>query len=321
LSWVNGREGLVGWGEAARFAATGGDRFAQAQHWWSRFTAGVVVHDEVGVLGTGPVAFTTLAFADSPADSVLIVPKVLVGRRDGVTWMTTVGGHSAIARQPVTAPHGVRYSSGAVNDGAHRRSVAVAVDRIRAGELRKVVLARDLIATADMPLDERYLLVRLAERFPNCWAYAVAGLIGATPELLLSREAETVSARTMAGTTWPRSGRSGEAELTQELLTSAKNREEHQHAVRSLVENLSPFCSSLDVAPEPRVVHLSNVSHLVSDIRGTLAANTSLLELTAAVHPTAAVCGAPTPEAMRLIDALEGLVPRPETFALLGGHP
>jgi menaquinone-specific isochorismate synthase len=306
LSWVNGGDGIVGWGEAARFASRGVARFTLAQSWWSEFTAGVAVHDEVGVLGTGPVAFTTMAFADSPGDSALIVPKVLIGSRDGVSWLTEVG-HSVTARQPLTAPHGVRYGSGAVNDDAHRRSVVAAVAHIRAGELRKVVLARDLMATAETPLDERYLLTRLAEEYPTCWVYAVAGLIGATPELLVSRDGETVSARTMAGTAWPREGGSSEAELTRELLASTKNRQEHHYAVRSLVESLSPFCSSLDVAPEPSVVHLSNVSHLATDVRGTLAADTPLLELTGAVHPTAAVAGSPTSEALRLIEALEGM--------------
>jgi menaquinone-specific isochorismate synthase len=307
LSWVNGGDGLVGWGEAARFASGGAGRFVLAQSWWSAFTAGAAVEDEVGVLGTGPVAFTTMAFAETPGDSLLIVPRVLAGRRDGVSWMTTVGRSVMTARQPVAAPRGVRYAAGALDDDTHRRSVAAAVARIRAGELRKVVLARDLVATAESALDERYLLTRLAERYPTCWVYAVAGLIGATPELLLSRDGETVSARTMAGTAWPGPGSSGAAELAQQLLASAKNREEHQYAVRSLVETLSPYCSSLDVAPEPSVVHLSNVSHLATDVRGTLAADTSLLELAAAVHPTAAVSGTPTPEALRLIRVLEAM--------------
>jgi menaquinone-specific isochorismate synthase len=168
MSWVSGGDGLVGWGQAARFAARGADRFAQAQRWWSKFTATVRVHDELGVLGTGPVAFTSMAFADSPGNSVLIVPRVLVGRREEVSWMTTVGD-SVPARRPVTAPRGVRYLEGAVNDDAHRRSVAAAVARIRAGELAKVVLARDLVATAEAPLDERYLLARLAEGYLRRW--------------------------------------------------------------------------------------------------------------------------------------------------------
>jgi menaquinone-specific isochorismate synthase len=81
LSWVRDGDGLVGWGEAARFATRGPGRFELAQRWWSEFTATARVHDDVGVAGTGPVAFASMAFADSPGHSVLIVPRVLIGRR------------------------------------------------------------------------------------------------------------------------------------------------------------------------------------------------------------------------------------------------
>jgi menaquinone-specific isochorismate synthase len=304
LSWVRGGDGLVGWGEAARFTPRGADRFAQARQWWSDFTAHVLVQDDLGVPGTGLVAFASMAFADRPGDSVLIVPRVLVGRRDGVSWMTTVGD-LAPGRRPVTAPRGVRYRAGAVDDAAYRRSVAAAVARIRTGELGKVVLARDLVAIAEAPLDERYLLARLAEGYPTCWVYAVAGLVGATPELLLRRERDMVSALLLAGTVWPQPGAVDTAELARELLASAKNRTEHQYGVRSLVETLAPFCSWLEVSAEPSVLHLSNVTHLATEVRGGLAADTSLLDLTARVHPTAAVGGSPTAEAVRLIGELE----------------
>lgn len=307
LSWVREGDGLVGWGVAARCAPHGADRFAQAQQWWSELTARARVDDEVDAPGTGPVAFASMAFADSPGDSVLIVPRVLVGRRQGMSWLTTVDSDLAPAPSPVTAPRGVRYRDGAVDDAAHRRSVAAAVARIRAGELGKVVLARDLIVDADEPLDERHLLARLADRYPTCWVYAVNGLVGATPELLLRREGEMVSALLLAGTGWPRPGVRDVAEVARELLASAKDRSEHQYGVRSLTETLAPFCSELDVPAEPSVVHLANVAHLATEVRGRLAVGTSLLDLTARVHPTAAVGGSPTAEALRLIGELEGM--------------
>ena len=306
LSWVRDGEGLVGWGEAARFTSRGPGRFTQARRWWREFAARVRVRDELGVPGTGLVAFASMAFADYPGHSVLIVPRVVVGRRGEASWVTTIGG-PVPARRPVTAPRGVRYQAGAVDDAAHRRSVATAVARVRAGELAKVVLARDLIATADKPLDERYLLARLAGDYPTCWVYAVNGLVGATPELLLSRERDTVSARLLAGTTWPRPGITDTAPLARELLASAKNRAEHHYGVRSLVEALAPFCSRLDVPDGPSVLHLPNVTHLATEVRGRLAADTSLLDLTARVHPTAAVAGSPTAAAIRLIGELEGM--------------
>ncbi|MFL6129863.1 MAG: isochorismate synthase MenF [Mycobacteriales bacterium] len=306
LSWVRGGDGLVGWGEAARFAPDGADRFARAQRWWSDVTARARVDDELGVPGSGPVAFATIAFADVPGRSVLVVPRLLVGRRDGVSWTTTVGTARRPAPAPVSPPRGVRYRDGAVGDAAHRRSVAAAVARIRAGELGKVVLARDLVAEADAPLDERHLLARLADRFPTCWVYAVAGLVGATPELLLRRDRETVSALLLAGTGWPRPGLA-DAGLARQLLASPKDRSEHRYGVRSLTEALAPFCSWLEVPAEPSVLQLANVTHLVTELRGRLAADTPLLELAGRVHPTAAAGGWPTAAATRLIGELEGI--------------
>lgn len=307
LFWVSGEDGVAGWGQAARFTARGRTRFAQAQRWWSAFTARMVVHDELGVPGSGLVAFASMAFADDPGDSVLIVPRIVVGHRDGVSWITRVGRPQLPARRPVTAPRGVRYQAGTVGDAAHRRCVAAAVARIRAGELAKVVLARDLAATATEPLDERHLLARLTAGYPTCWAFAVNGLVGATPELLLARRHEAVTARLLAGTVWPQPGTATGPALARQLLASAKHRTEHHYGVQSLTQSLAPLCSRLDVPAEPSVLHLPNVTHLASEVRGRLAADMPLLALTARVHPTAAVAGTPTPRAMRLIAELEGM--------------
>ena len=91
LAWVMRGEGLVGWGEAARFEPSGADRFEQADLWWRDYSAGIDCVDEVGLPGSGPVAFVSMAFADDPGSSVLVVPRVLVGRRDGVKWVTEIG--------------------------------------------------------------------------------------------------------------------------------------------------------------------------------------------------------------------------------------
>jgi menaquinone-specific isochorismate synthase len=305
LSWFQEGDGLVGWGVAAHHSPRGPGRFAQALRWWQRLTASAHIHDELGVTGSGPVAFASMAFADLPGGSVLILPKVVVGRRDGVSWITTVGSPAAPACQPVAVPGGVRYSHGWIGDSAHRRSVEAAVAKIQAGELDKVVLGRDLMATADRPLDERYVLARLAADFPASWVFAVAGLIGATPELLIRRDHDRVACRLLAGTTWPRPGGSSAVSLARELLASGKIRAEHRYAIQSLVERLDPFCSQLHVPDEPSVLHLANVSHLASDVRGTLAADTPLMDLIAAVHPTAAVAGSPRAAAMQLISELE----------------
>ena len=178
---------------------------------------------------------------------------------------------------------------------------------MRAGELDKVVLAHDLLAVADAPLDARHLLAGLAQRYPACWSFSVDGLVGATPELLMRRRAGTVWSRVLAGTIWP--GPANGGDLGDALLGSAKDRHEHKLAIASLADSLRPLCAGLTVPDEPAPLVLHNVTHLASDVAGTLPehAPASLLELAAAVHPTAAVGGTPRAVAVPMIAALEGM--------------
>ncbi|ANZ37503.1 isochorismate synthase [Lentzea guizhouensis] len=306
LAWVRDGSGLVGWGEAARLEVSGPDRFAQADAWWREFVSHLDVDDELGVPGSGPVAFVSMAFADEPGDSVLIVPEVVVGRRNGVEWVTTIGTADSIPRKaPLSRPSAVRYANGQLPVTEYREAVREAVARMRDGDLGKVVLAHDLLAVTDKRIDQRFVLQGLARRYPECWSYAVDGLVGATPELLLRRTGSVVDSRVLAGTTWPHDGISDE-ELALALMSSEKNLEEHEYAITSLAETLRPFCSTMSV-DGPSVLRLPNVSHLSSDVIGTLSSSASLLHLGEAVHPTAAVGGTPRLDATRLIAQLEGM--------------
>lgn len=306
-AWVRGDDGLVGWGVAARCTVSGPERFAEAAGWMARLGDRVDVHDEVGLPGTGPVAFASFGFADAPGESVLVVPRVLVGRRNGRCWLTTIGAAEHVPHEPVRAPSGLHYADGSFPAAAYRCAVSAAVRRIRAGELDKVVLAHDLLARATGDLDERHLLTGLADSYPTCWTYAVEGLVGATPELLLRREGEQVSARLLAGTLWPNAQHRDVDELAAELLGSAKNRGEHRYGVDSLVAALEPYCAQMQVPAEPSVLRLPNVLHLATEVTASLHHGTSLLDLTARVHPTAAVGGTPTPDAIRVIAELEDM--------------
>jgi menaquinone-specific isochorismate synthase len=181
---------------------------------------------------------------------------------------------------------------------------------MRAGEIEKAVLAHDLLAVGEDPLDPRFLLGGLARRYPTCWAYAVDGLVGATPELLIRRTGGTVESRVLAGTAWPGDGPDADpARLADRLLGSVKDRREHALAIDSLADALRPLCAELDIPESPSVIALHNVSHLASDVHGKLPAEdpSSLLQLAEAVHPTAAVGGTPREAAVALIAELEGM--------------
>jgi menaquinone-specific isochorismate synthase len=311
VSWLRRGDGLVGWGVAAEARTRGATRFADADKWWRETTARAAVHDEVGEPGTGPVAFGTFAFSDEPGDSVLVVPQVVVGRRGDVAWLTTVDAPAPdlVAADAPSAPDGVSFADGALNGEQWMSVVADAVARIGRGDLEKVVLARDLVATCTEPVDVRWPLQRLAEHYPMCWTFHVDGIFGATPEMLVRRERGLVTSRVLAGTIRRTGDDDRDLALAATLARSSKDLEEHEYAVRSVADALEPHCSSMNVPEAPFVLHLPNVMHLATDVAGVVhdAATVSSLQLAEALHPSAAVGGTPTPVATAVIGELEGM--------------
>jgi isochorismate synthase len=201
----------------------------------------------------------------------------------------------------------------------HRARIATALERLRdpGSGLHKVVLARALRLVADDAIDVASLLLNLAEDAsattyfvdlsPAGDGYAGTALVGASPELLVARRGETVTCRPFAGSA-PRSrdpeadGANGAA-----LSASAKNLHEHRLVVDQMRAALEPLCVDLDIAPTPELSSTSEVWHLNTPITGRLRdSSTTALDLAVALHPTAAVGGVPTADAVDLIGTLEG---------------
>jgi menaquinone-specific isochorismate synthase len=331
VAWIHHGAGLAGWGEAVRVTLPAGeDRFTAGEKWLRSVFDVTDVDDQVRVRGSGPVAFGTFTFDASSDGSVLIVPRVVLGRDGrGQAWLTDVSrgddppipprswgedpspqtplGGGQAPQTPV-APSGLRWQGGSLDGPRWEQAVAEAVAAIKAGGLRKVVLARDVFGTAAEPIDARALLRRLAARYPDCFTFACDGMIGATPELLVSRNGLQVSALVLGGTLPRGADPAQDQALGAELLASAKNNEEHAYAVDSIREALQPLCETLEVQARPALLKFPNLQHLGTRVRGTLADGgtpKSALALAAAVHPPAAVCGTPTGAALELIRELE----------------
>jgi menaquinone-specific isochorismate synthase len=309
-AWIHHGDGLVGWGEAARLTIPAGeDRFATGEKWLAELFDAAQVRDEVDVPGSGPVAFGSFTFDPASDGSVLIVPAVVTGRRSGVAWQTTITADGevppSLARSIPASTGELRWSDGSLTAPQWEQVVAAAVARIRAGELRKVVLARDLQACASADIDVRVLLARLAARSPGCYTFACAGLVGATPELLIRREGPEVRSLVLAGTMARGGSKADDEALSKALLGSAKNAEEHRYSVESVRDLLTPLCAELEVDPEPYLLQMADYQHLATSVSGVLARDTSALALAASLHPTAAICGTPTDAALELIRELE----------------
>lgn len=190
---------------------------------------------------------------------------------------------------------------------AYRDAVASAVRAIADGEVTKVVLARMLIAHGSRAFDRRALIALLRAAEPDAITFAVQGMIGATPELLVDRRGASVRSVPLAGTARRRTDPAEDEAAGRALLASAKDRAEHAIVADTIADDLSALCAKLDVPETPVLQPTASLWHLATPIEGTLAdPATTALDLVAAMHPTPAVCGAPRDAALGLIRRLEG---------------
>jgi isochorismate synthase len=251
----------------------------------------------------------------------LVIPRNAV-RRDvgGSTWrLVTSGRDEESGDQPPWEPigSGTAHDSftemqlrGVPSGSEYEDAVRAAVDRIRGGELRKVVLARTIEVTAERRLDPRLLAGRLRAVDPDAYSFAVPTdggvLVGASPELLVSRHGREVRSNPLAGSA-PRSGDPDEDRANADALVgSAKDLEEHAIVVDVVAETLRPFCLELTWDPEPVLHETPNVWHLSTRFHGVLREpSPTALDLVAALHPTPAVAGAPREVALAAIAELE----------------
>ncbi|MET4780985.1 isochorismate synthase [Glaciihabitans sp. UYNi722] len=311
LLWMRRGFGLVGLGEALRLEFTGPTRMTEAAATWQRVVAAATVTDPLARTGTGLLAMGAFAFADhSDQTSVLIVPSVIIGRDKGLSWVTRIGvgelaPMSIPSIDPVDEPFRVTLEPGSLSADGYRAAVASAVSRIRAHELNKVVLARDIVGRLPDHADLRSLIATLALGYPDCWTFSVDGFVGSSPETLVSVDNGSVSARVLAGSAARGTDESSDQEAATALATSAKDQDEHQFAVQSVLASLRAHSPNVTASEVPFTLKLPNLWHLASDVDGELTDGSTSLDLVSALHPTAAVAGTPTADALRLIDELE----------------
>jgi len=299
-AWVRRGEGLVGWGEAARLdPGAGPGRYGRA----GRLAA---------ALPPGAVALAGFTFDPETHGSVVVVPAGVLRRTGGRTTLTAVGATPELPRPApgvsLLPARRLVHRGASLPELAWLEAVDAVAAEVRAGTgLRKAVLARDVLVDAPERLDPRLLAARLAERFPDCWTFLVDGLIGATPELLVRRTGRTVASLVLAGSTRRGADAAEDAALGAALRGSAKDTHEHALSVASVRDVLAPLTSTLRVDPEPTLLRLDNVQHLATRVEGELAGPATVLDLVAALHPTAAVCGTPRDLALARIREREGM--------------
>jgi salicylate biosynthesis isochorismate synthase/menaquinone-specific isochorismate synthase len=336
------RAAVAALGAAAVIEASGDDRFAVAAKRWRALASRAACDPPDGPRGCGPIAVGGFAFAPDGggaphwagfAAASLHVPEVaLVRRGDDVRLTFCVLAHpddtaeDLLARVDARAaalradaalplldpdPAGRYRVVSAMPPEHYEGAVARAVERIAAGELDKVVLAREVQVHAPVDHDPAAVLGVLREAFPSCHLVCAgrgdAAFVAASPELLIRRDGERAATLALAGSTRRSADPAVDDHLGERLLRSAKDREEQAIVTRRIARTLKPYAVWVTAREEPEVVKMANIQHLGTPIRAQLSRPVSVVELAGLLHPTPAVGGEPLAVAAPLIPALEGL--------------
>ncbi len=340
-----GQAAQAGLGEVVCLQARGEERFAEVADRWRAMAAAAVFDPSDEPAGGGPVAVGGFAFAGDGGRSPhwqgfepasLSVPEVLISRSEQggeVSVRLTLAAMACPDDTPEEllarlerrmwelrmgelplldpAPTGRFQIASAMPPEHFEQAVARAVQLIGAGELKKIVLAREVQVHAPLDYDPAAVFGVLRREFPSCFVFCVgrgdATLIAASPELLVRREGQRVSTLALAGSTRRSADPAVDDHLGEQLLRDSSYREEHAIVARRIERMLRPHSIWVTAAAEPELVRMANIQHLATPIRAQLAAPMDALELAGLMHPTPAVGGEPLSRALPLIPALEGL--------------
>ncbi len=337
---------VCGLGEAIAVARSGTDRFEGAAADCRRIGARTLEDDQAAdpgrPPGAGPVFMGGFAFAAAggatpewsgfePAQ--LVLPELSIARKGDEARLTITvaveprSGAAAEAAErarrrirdlaPATmplldpSPTSRPRVSGAAAPSHYEDAVRRAVERIRDGQMDKVVLAREVRVQTGREIDPAPILDALRGGFPDCYCYCVGGrggtFVGASPELLVRRDGARAQTVALAGTTRRSADPAVDDHLGEQLRQSPKNRDEQAIVQRRIQRTLDPVSVWVAAAQEPSLIKVLNVQHLATPIRAQLSDPVPAVELAGRLHPTPAVGGEPRAVAEPMIPALEGL--------------
>ncbi len=329
---------LAALGSAHEIVARGPKRFADVSRELARVGRGAISHGAddappgAGPVWTGGFAFAQDGAAGGPWSSLppalLVLPELSLMRVAGETYLTLTtlaGGNASAARERLErrlgslrteplpmldpSPTETRTISSVLPPRHFEDAVAAAVERIRSGDLDKVVLAREVAVEASGAHDPAALFGALRELFPSCFSFCVgtpeAAFLGASPELLVRRRGASVATVALAGSTRRSADPAVDDHLAEQLLQSEKNQIEHRIVARRIARKLSSRSVWVQAGKEPEVIKVANIQHLATPVHAQLAEPSSAVDLAGLLHPTPAVGGEPDAKAQALIGELE----------------
>lgn len=334
---------LAALGRVREVSSRGSERFVEVAADCAHLSGEAVIRGQAGFT-TGPVWTGGFAFHDdgtadgresdpswsSFGPASMTLPELTIQSSDSGTFLTAnlVAGPSADAdvlleaalarvaalvspELPMIDPHPTHQPEieSVRSPEAYEHSVAAAVERIKAGEIEKVVLAREVVVRAGSAHDPAAIFGALRIGFPSCFNFCVgtgeAAFIGASPELLVRCVGRGVATVGLAGSTRRSSDPAVDDHLAQQLLSSSKDRGEQAVVVRRIVKTLSKLSVWVEAAEEPEIIKVANIQHLGTPVYAQLAQPRTAIELAGLLHPTPAVGGEPWKKARGVMSELE----------------
>jgi salicylate biosynthesis isochorismate synthase/menaquinone-specific isochorismate synthase len=331
---------LAGLGTAWEIVSRGSGRFAEVEAGCAEMSRERLSMEPDGLPpGAGPVWATAFAFAPDGGRSsawssfppaLAMMPEITLARVDGHSYLTLAAVASpdrsadavvgalrarlaALREAPLPLldpdPVGETAIRSVRPPGSFEAAVQRATESIRAGELEKIVLAREVEVEAPSAHDPAALYGALREQFPSCFCFCFgspeAAFLGASPELLVRRSGAVAATAALAGSTRRSADPAVDDHLGEALVRSAKDRHEHEIVARRIERTLRPHSVWVEAAPEPELVRVANIQHLATPIHAQLAEPRSAVELAGLLHPTPAVGGEPREAAVAMIPELE----------------
>jgi salicylate biosynthesis isochorismate synthase/menaquinone-specific isochorismate synthase len=270
---------------------------------WSSLPPASLVLPELSLCRSGEETFLTVNAIVHPGEDLEKKSAALRARLSGLRQDP----------MPLLDPHPTSRIeiSSARPPGEFERMIAAATERIGAGEMSKIVLAREVLVSAGAAHDPAAVFGAMREQFPSCFCFCrgtpEAAFIGASPELLLRRSGASVSTVALAGSTRRSSDPAVDDHLGEQLLRSDKDRREHAIVAERIARSLRQHAVWVEAGEEPEIVKVANIQHLATPIVAQLADPRSAVELAGMLHPTPAVGGEPAAVALAAIAELESM--------------
>lgn len=330
---------LVGLGICKQIQAVQpANRFNYTEEKWHDLIKEAIIMKEDEKQGTGPVLFGGFSFDplkeksslwSKYPDSLFHVPEYLLSIIEGQAYLTTnvictqhddilmldkllKERHSLISNASVSSFYELPKlmdEKEVVEPEDWKSTVYELVEELKKGELKKVVLARELRLLFEKKVSVEWALKQLLIEQKASFTFAFESngdcFIGASPERLVKKEGRNLFSTCLAGSIGRGKTEDEDQRLGETLLNDEKNLIEHQYVVDMIREAMEKECDEIRLPKEPTLLKMRDIQHLYTPVVGIGKPDSSLLQIVDCLHPTPALGGLPQKAAVKKIREIE----------------